>query len=420
MYDVKHRDGARNGLIAALDIGTTKIACFIARPDENGSAEVIGIGHQISKGVRNGNIVDMDAVEAAITATVEDAEELAQQNVQHLVLSISGGDPQSRLISFDVSIAGHEIGDNDLRRALDPTWLYARQSDDRRILHTLPIGYSINGCPGVRDPRRMFGEKLGVKMHVVTADASAMRNLDSCISRCHLTVESLVAAPYASGLSSLVDDEKEMGAICIDMGGGTTGISMFVDGEVIHTDCIPLGGTHVTSDIARGLSTPIVHAERMKNLLGSVIPSPKDDEEFIKIPLVGEEDRDENEIPRSILVGIIRPRLEEIFEMARAKIEDSGVETDISRRVILTGGASQLNGVRQLAAETLNKHVRLGQPAHFKGLAESTNGPAYATSAGLIQFALNERAERAVTSFRSMEVSGGRFGRIGQWLRERI
>tara|TARA_B100000315_G_scaffold205112_1_gene198742 strand:+ start:14 stop:1297 length:1284 start_codon:yes stop_codon:yes gene_type:complete len=418
-FSRKNKNAARSGLITALDIGTTKIVCFIARPS-GATAEVIGIGHQISKGVRGGNIIDMETIESCVAATVEDAEQLAEENVRDVVLCISGGAPQSKLISFDVAISGHEIGDADLRRALDPTWLYAKQSDDRRILHTLPVGYSINGSPGVRDPRRMFGEKLGVKMHVITADASSVRNIEACIDACRLGIEANVAAPYASGLACLVEDEKEMGVICIDMGGGTTGISVFVDGEVIHTDSVQLGGTHVTNDIRRGLSTPLAHAERMKNLLGSVIPSTSDDQEVIKVPLVGEEEQGENEITRAILVGIIRPRLEEIFELVRAKIEAAGIDTEVGRRVVLTGGASQLNGVAQLAGEILNKHVRLGRPAHFKGLADSTNGPAFSTSAGLIQFALNERAEQSVTSFRSMEVPKNRMGRFGQWLREHI
>ena len=415
----KTKSQARSSLITALDIGTTKIVCFIARPLGT-SAEIIGIGHRISKGVRSGNIIDMGAIEACIVAAVEDAEQLAEENVRDVVLCISGGAPQSRLISFDVAISGHEIGDADLNRALDPAWLYARQSVDRRILHTVPIGFSINGSPGVRDPRRMFGDKLGVKMHMITADASQMHNLESCIQRCRLEIEATVAAPYASGVSCLVEDEKEMGGICIDMGGGTTGISVFVDGDVIHTDSVPLGGTHVTNDIRRGLSTPLAHAERMKSLLGSVITSPSDDQEVIKVPLVGEEGMGENEISRAILVGIIRPRLEEIFELVRAKIEEAGIDAEVGRRVVLTGGASQLNGVDTLAGEILDRQVRLGRPAHFKGLADSTNGPAFATSAGLIQLTLNERAEQSVTSFRSMEMPKNRIARFGQWLRDHI
>lgn len=417
---VPSKSANRTGLITALDVGTTKVACFIARPLENGAAEVIGVGHQVSKGIKNGNIVDMVAVEDSIRTTVEAAEQMAGENVRDVVLCVSGGVPKSKLISFDVAISGHEISDVDLKRALDPTWLYSQQVDDRQIIHTVPVAYSIDGNPGVKDPRGMYGEKLGVNMHVITASAGALRNITACVNRCHLDVESQVVAPYAAGLACLVEDEKELGVISIDMGGGTTDISVFFDGEVVYTDSVPLGGNHVTNDIARGLSTPVAYAERMKTLYGSAVPSPSDDQEVIKVPLVGEEDDGENQISRSMLVGIIRPRIEEIYELVREKLEPTGFEKAGARRVVLTGGASQLTGVRELAAEMMDKQVRLGRPNYVKGLAESVNGPAFSVSAGLIQVILKQRAAAAMTSSRSLEVPSGKFGRIGQWIRENI
>ena len=410
----------RTGLITALDIGTTKVTCFIARPLENGDAEVIGVGHQVSKGIKNGNIVDMAAVEDSIRTTVETAEKMAGENVQEVVLCVSGCVPDSKLISFDVAISGHEISDVDLKCALDPTWLYSQQAEDRQIIHTVPVAYSIDGNPGVKDPRGMYGEKLGVNMHVITASAGALRNMTACINRCHLDIESRVVAPYAAGLASLVEDEKELGVICIDMGGGTTDLSVFFDGEIVYTDSVPFGGNHVTNDIARGLSTPVSYAERMKTLYGSAVPSPSDDQEAIKVPLVGEEDDGENQISRSMLVGIIRPRIEEIFELVREKLEPTGFEKAGARRVVLTGGASQLTGMRELAAEMLDKQVRLGRPNYVKGLAESVNGPAFSAPAGLIQVILKERSAAAMTSTRTIEVSGGKFGRFGQWIKENI
>ncbi|MFP6711546.1 MAG: cell division protein FtsA [Rhodospirillales bacterium] len=417
---VPSKSANRTGLITALDVGTTKVACFIARPLENGAAEVIGVGHQVSKGIKNGNIVDMVAVEDSIRTTVEAAEQMAGENVRDVVLCVSGGVPKSKLISFDVAISGHEISDVDLKRALDPTWLYSQQVDDRQIIHTVPVAYSIDGNPGVKDPRGMYGEKLGVNMHVITASAGALRNITACVNRCHLDVESQVVAPYAAGLACLVEDEKELGVISIDMGGGTTDISVFFDGEVVYTDSVPLGGNHVTNDIARGLSTPVAYAERMKTLYGSAVPSPSDDQEVIKVPLVGEEDDGENQISRSMLVGIIRPRIEEIYELVREKLEPTGFEKAGARRVVLTGGASQLTGVRELAAEMMDKQVRLGRPNYVKGLAESVNGPAFSAPAGLIQVILKQRAAAAMTSSRSLEVPSGKFGRIGQWIRENI
>jgi cell division protein FtsA len=417
---VPSKSANRTGLITALDVGTTKVACFIARPLENGAAEVIGVGHQVSKGIKNGNIVDMVAVEDSIRTTVEAAEQMAGENVRDVVLCVSGGVPKSKLISFDVAISGHEISDVDLKRALDPTWLYSQQVDDRQIIHTVPVAYSIDGNPGVKDPRGMYGEKLGVNMHVITASAGALRNITACVNRCHLDVESQVVAPYAAGLACLVEDEKELGVISIDMGGGTTDISVFFDGEVVYTDSVPLGGNHVTNDIARGLSTPVAYAERMKTLYGSAVPSPSDDQEVIKVPLVGEENDGENQISRSMLVGIIRPRIEEIYELVREKLEPTGFEKAGARRVVLTGGASQLTGVRELAAEMMDKQVRLGRPNYVKGLAESVNGPAFSAPAGLIQVILKQRAAAAMTSSRSLEVPSGKFGRIGQWIRENI
>ena len=416
----KIRNSARSGLVTAIDVGSTKIACFIGQATTEGGIEIVGIGHQLAQGVRNGNITDMDAVEHSIRMTVEAAEQMAGENVSAVTVCISGGVPDSKLISFDVSISGHEIGDADLKRALDPVWLHAQQSADRQVIHTLPVGYSIDGNRGVRDPRGMFGEQLGVNMHVMTAAASSMRNLESCIHRCHLEIESIAIAPYAAGMSCLVADEKELGAICIDMGGGTTTISVFFDGEVLFVDSLPVGGAHVTNDIARGLSAPVAYAERIKTLYGSANPTPSDDQEHFKVPLVGEEESGSNQVPRSMLVGIIRPRIEEIFELLRDRLEKTGFNKIAGRRVVLTGGASQLTGVGELASAILDKQVRLGRPANITGLADSANGPAFSVCAGLIDFALSDRSEAVVPSTRSLEVPVGRFGRLGQWLRENI
>jgi len=416
----KIKNGTRNGLITAIDIGSTKVACFIAREKSDGSAEVIGIGHQVSNGLRNGNIVDMDRVEGSIRSAVEAAEKMAGENVREVMVGIAGGVPDSKLISFDVAISGHEIGDADLKRALDPTWLYAQQKSDRQVIHTLPVGYSIDGNRGVRDPRGMYGEKLGVNMHIMTAASGAIRNLEACVNRCHLDVSDVVIAPYAAGLACLVEDEKELGAICLDMGGGTTTISVFFDGEVLFVDSIPVGGAHVTNDIARGLSAPLAYAERMKTLYGSAVASPSDDQELIKIPLVGEGEEESNQIPRSMLVGIVQPRLEEIFEMAKQRLDETGFDQVAGRRVVLTGGGSQLTGVAELAGTMLNKQVRIGRPVNIPGLAESANGPAFSVCAGLVQYAIKERSEEAMPSFGTIEVPASRFGRLGQWLRDHI
>ncbi len=409
----------RNGLVAALDIGTNKIACFIARNSGDEGLRVIGIGHQVSHGIRAGAIVDMEAAAECIRATVEAAEQMAGENIRQVAVNLTSGDPLSRLIAYEVSIAGHEIGEADLRHVLDPSVLNQGCPADHETVHVLPVGYSIDGNRGVRDPRGMFGERLGANVHVISARTSALRNLATCIAHCHLEIESKVVTPLASAQACLVEDEQELGVTLIDLGGGTTTIAVFFDGEPVHTDVVPVGGVHVTNDIARGLSTPVAHAERMKTLYGSAIPSPSDDREVLKVPLIGEErETDANPVPRSMLVGIIRPRIEETFEMVRARLEDTGFDKVAGRRVVLTGGASQLPGVREVAGLILDKQVRLGRPAPIRGLAEASSGPAFATCAGLLHYALENTTVSTDAPYRPTEEPAGRFGRIGQWLRE--
>jgi len=416
---------ARSGLIAALDIGTTKVCCLIARLSAQQSLvpadelKIIGIGHQVSKGLRSGTIVDLDETETSIRATVEAAEQMAGENISGVVVNISGGQPQSRLIAYEISIAGHEIGDADLRRILDPTVLTNGLAKERELVHTIPVGYSIDGNRGVRDPRGLFGERLGVNMHVISGLSGALRNLETGVERCHLDVEDKVVSPYASGLAALVDDEIQLGVTCIDMGGGTTSISVFFDGELVHTDSIPIGGIHVTNDIARGLSTPLDQAERMKTLYGSAMASSADDREVIKAPLVGEEKSSEaSHIPRSMLVGIIRPRIEETLEMVRDRLQEAGFDKVAGRRVVITGGASQLPGVRELATGIINKQVRMGRPKAIEGMADAIAGPAFSTSMGLLHYAISNKAEAPSAAYCPPEQANRGLGRLGQWIRE--
>lgn len=417
----KPRMASRSGTVAALDVGTSKICCFIARLDEDGRPRVIGIGHQVSRGVRGGAIVDMEQAEAAILGAVHAAEEMAGETIHEVVVNLSGGYPASQTVGVEVQIAGHEIGDGDLRRVLEQGG-GLDLNGERRLIHSIPIRYSIDGSSGIRDPRGMFGERLGVDMHVVTAQAGAVRNLTSCVARCHLEIGALVVSPYAAGLASLVDDERDLGVTVIDMGGGTTTIGVFFDGNAVFTDIVPVGGAHVTNDIARGLSTPLAHAERLKTLYGNGMLSPSDEREMINVPLVGEEEAVEgNTIPRSMLVGIIQPRLEETFELVRQRLEQSGFDKIAGRRVVLTGGASQLAGLRELAAAVLDKQVRMGRPIRIAGLAEATGGPAFATCSGLLVYA-QQAADRLPRSERrhgtQQEEPAGFMGRLGHWFRE--
>ncbi|MBT3307794.1 MAG: cell division protein FtsA, partial [Alphaproteobacteria bacterium] len=301
----------------------------------------------------------------------------------------------------------------------DPAVLQDGVPKERELVHTIPVGYSVDGNRGVRDPRGMFGERLGVNMHVVTALSGPVRNLETSVQRCHLEVQDKVVSSYASALSTLVEDETQLGVTCIDMGGGTTSIAVYFDGELVHTDIIPVGGCHVTNDIARGLSTPLDQAERMKTLYGSVLASSSDDREIIKAPLVGEaKGAEANNIPRSMLIGIIRPRIEETMEMVRDNLAEAGFDKVAGQRVVLTGGASQLTGVRELCATILDKQVRMGRPRAIDGMAEAIAGPAFSTPVGLLHYAVSNKAEVPSAAYCPPEQMNRGFGRIGQWLRE--
>ena len=418
----------KNGLIAALDIGTTKVACFIARVDQSPIAgeknfiRVVGIGHQIAEGIRGGAIVDVEAAEHSIRAAVDGAERMAGETIRKVVVSLSAGQPASHTVGLEVSIAGHAVNDQDIARIYKQGDISCEE-EERQTLHCLPLGYSIDGVQGIQEPRGMFGQRLGVNMHLVTADVGPIRNLVNCIERCHLEVAEVVLAPYASGLASLYEENKDLGSILIEMGGGVTSLGVFSHGALLHTDVIPLGGNHVTNDIARGLSTPLKEAERIKVLYGSAIPGGSD-QDAIRVPQIGERDEDCHVISAGVLTGIIAPRIEEIFELIRDRLQATGFDQVAGRSVVLTGGASQLTGVRELAARILDKQVRIGSPIRFTGLPDVTGGPAFATCAGLLSYADNRPAEtwfwqqdeekmRAGGSLRSVSGIGPK---ISRWL----
>jgi len=266
----------------------------------------------------------------------------------------------------------------------------------------------------------MYGERLRIDVHMVTAATTAMRNLQVCVRRAHLEIADRAATSYAAGLASLVDDERSLGVTLIDLGGGTTSLAVFFEGNLIHADSIPVGGGHITADIARGLATPLAHAERMKTQIGRAEARPNDEYDIIDVPLIGEQERTTpNHVPRSILVGIIRPRVEETFELVRSRLEASGVDRLAGTRCVLTGGASMLDGLPQVATKILNKKVRMGSPLRVAGLAEATGGPAFAACAGLlVHAAQRQQAVQPSTAATVAESPHTRFGRIGHWIRE--
>jgi cell division protein FtsA len=404
--------------VGVLDIGTTKVVCIIGRFESDGTPRVLGFGWQRGRGVRGGGIVDIEEAERAIRAAVGQAENEADIRLRSITVNLSCGQPESRLFNVQWPVGGRAVADADLRRVL----LEGRAravSDGRDIIHALPLAFSADDAQGVADPRGLFCDTLAARLHVIDAQKSALRNLGACVARCDLEVAEMVSAPMAAGMSTLVEDERQLGATVLDMGGGTTGMAVFAEGQLLHTAQLPVGGIHVTNDIARVLSTPVSHAERLKTLYGSASASPDDDREMLPVPLVGEEEHQIAKVPRTMVVNIIRPRLEETFEMVKERLEGSGLGRAAGTRVVLTGGASQLSGVREMAARMLGRQVRLGRPAPPRGLPDSASGPAFATAVGLLAWAGG--AGRSLPEFDiENERPDGVVRRIVNFLRERV
>jgi cell division protein FtsA len=421
----------RNALVAALDIGSSKAACLIARlrphpPQQvltrrTHAVEVVGFGHAGARGTKAGAVVNLAQAEEAIRQAVDAAERMAAVEIESVVLAISAGRLSSELFAAEVDIAGSAVSEGDIGRVLAAG---SRQSlrEGRAVLHSLPVGYSIDGGNGIRDPRGMLGGRFGVHMHVATTDIAVARNLMLAVERCHLAVEAMVAGPYVSGLSVLADDEADLGAAIIDMGAGTTTMAVFIGGSFVHAEGFALGGVNITNDIARGLNAAVADAERIKTLYGSVLVGGSDERDMITVPPVGDAEREQPQfVSRALLASIIKPRVEEILEMVRDRLAVSSFAAEPRGRVVLTGGASQLTGLPELAARILGRPVRIGRPLGIAGLPDAAKGPAFAAAAGLLvypQAAHREHFETRGKRYLMSGTGGGYLARVGQWLRE--
>jgi cell division protein FtsA len=420
----------KSALVAALDIGSSKVVCLIARlrphpPQQvltrrSHAIEVVGLGHTGARGTKAGGVVNLAQAEEAIRQAVDAAEHMASVEIESVVLSISAGRLASESFAAEIDIAGSAISEGDIARVLAAGNRHSLR-EGRAVLHSLPIGYSIDGGNGIRDPRGMLGARFGVDMQVATTDIAAARNLMLAVERCHLAVEAMVAAPYVAGLSVLADDEADLGAAVIDMGAGTTTTAIFLDGRFVHAEGFALGGLNVTLDIARGLNANVADAERIKTFYGSVLVGGSDERDMITVPPIGEDEREQPQfVPRSVLANIIKPRVEEILEMVRDGLAASSFAAEARGRVILTGGASQMTGLSELAARILERPVRIGRPLGIAGLPDAAKGAAFAAATGLLAYPQAAHLEYFETRGRRYLTSGagGYFARVGQWLRE--
>lgn len=417
-----HVPAGRASTVCVLDVGSTKVACLIAKLRPAGedellsgrthAIEVIGFGYQQSRGVKSGAVIDLEKAESAIRRAVDAAEQMAGVTVESLIVTQTAGRLASEAFGAKVDLDTGTVREADIRRVLAASGRH-QIKDGRTALHALPIGYSLDGQVGIRDPRGMVGDALGVDVNLVTADRAAQDNLALAINRCHLDVDAIVATPYASGLASLVDDEGELGAVCVDIGGGTSSIAIFADGNLVHVDAIAIGGHHVTMDIAQGLSIRLEDAERLKTLHGSALATTRDERDTITIHPIGEDDESAAlNIARMSLNTIIRPRVDEMLELIRDRLVASGFAGRIGRRVVMTGGGSQLSGLTDVARLVFGRPVRLGRPLGVKGLPIAARGAPFSAVIGLLIY-----PQLAPVSLFEAS-SRGTFARLGRWLRE--
>ncbi|MCE5273749.1 MAG: cell division protein FtsA, partial [Deltaproteobacteria bacterium] len=337
---------ARDKIVVGLDIGTTKICCLITELSENGELEVIGFGLSESKGLKRGLVVNMEQTVDAIRGCVEDAERMAGIRVDEVYTGIAGGHIQGISTSAVIAIKGDEITHADKRRVVDQAKDFAKPVGVE-IIHVLPQEFTVDDITGIIDPVGMAGSRLEARVHIVTGSVSAVSNITKCAQKAGLGLHDIVLQQIASAASILTADERQLGVILMDIGGGTTDIAVFNEGSIRHTSVLPLGGDHVTNDIAVGLRTPIAEAERLKIKYGSAISSKVSSDEQIEVPSIGGDSV--STVPRRILSEIIESRMEELFKLAYSEIRNSGLSEKMAGGLVLTGGASCLEGVAQLA-----------------------------------------------------------------------
>jgi len=405
--------------IAALDIGSSKVCCVIAKLSKDKKINIVGYGYNASRGIKNGVVTDIGQATIAVGNAVQDAEQMANERIDRVIVSIGGEKVRSMLKTASIPLnKNRPINDTDLEKVYQKGTAKVNVGE-YSLIHCIHNGYRLDGGELLKDPHNLFADELSINILLGLIPEHICKNVNTVIENAHLGVSGRVFDSYASGIACLVDDEKEMGATVIDMGGGTTSITSFRNGHPIYFASIPVGGNNVTNDIAYGLTTSFSHAERLKTLHGCAFLTQQDSIDTINVYPVGEEDDScIKQIPRSELVNIIAPRIEETFEMVNRKLYEAGLINDSSHRVVLTGGASQLSGVVDVAAMVLDKQVRLGRPKNILNLPDNLYTPSFATCVGMLLFGANYSERRPKKIISKPINSGNRIvDNIGMWLK---
>ncbi|MGP3779446.1 cell division protein FtsA [Halanaerobium saccharolyticum] len=424
----------RRKIVTGLDIGTTKICALIAEVSGENNIEIIGIGLAPSNGLRKGIVVDIDKTSHAIKSAVQKAERMAGQKVDSAYVGIAGSHIKSINSHGVVAVTGDEkeIKESDIKRVIDAARIVPVSAEED-ILHVLPREFIVDGSPGIQDPLGMSGVRLEVETHIIKGASTSIQNLVKSVLRAGLSVDEVVLEPLASSQAVLSDDEKDLGAVLVDIGGGTTDVIVFHEGSIAHTSVLPVGGNHVSNDIAVGLRTPVSEAEKIKIMHGSVLPREIDEQE--KIEVLAASGKERKKLSRKMLCQVIEPRMTEVFSMIKKELNSAGSADLTPAGMILTGGASLLEGSEKLASDITELPVRIGEPDYVSGLSNVIDNPVYikkgdtipraifSTAVGLIEFALeNGDAKnnnlRSNSSNNSKEIVSGFFSKLKSWFSE--
>lgn len=406
--------------VVGIDVGTTKVVTLVGEYGADQQVNILGVGLTPSKGIKKGIVVNVEEAVTSIVASVEKAERLSGYRIGSAHVGVAGGHIQSLNSRGVVAIsrADREITAADQARALDAARAIAIPTQ-REIIHVIPRSYIVDGQEGIRDPIGLSGFRLEVETHIVTGAVTAIQNLIKCIQRAGVEIDDLVLQPLASSEAVLSDAEKEMGVILVDCGGGTTDVAIFIDGSIWHTVVLPVGGNHISNDIAIILRTPFDVAEYLKIKHGRARPLPDETEggEGDQIEVDSFVGMKKRTMSRALLHQVIEARVEEMFQMLRAEVRRVGYEGLLPAGIVLTGGTALLPGIDEVAREVLNMPVRIGVPGGLGGLADAIDSPAYATGVGLIRWGLKRGG---ATPFLVPQEQGWSriYNRFKSWLRE--
>ncbi len=382
-----------NQIIVGLDIGTSKIACIVAEAAPDGRLDIVGIGTHPSNGLRRGVVVNIESTVESIRLAVEEAELMADVDINKVYVGIAGSHIRGYNSHGVVATKNGEVTEEDVARVVEAAKAMNIPAD-QQILHVLPQEYIIDRQDGIREPVGMSGVRLETRVHVITGALSSAQNIIKCCNRCDLDVSAIVLEQIASSEAVLSQDEKDIGVLLVDIGGGTTDIAVFIDGAIRHTAVIPVGGDHLTNDLVAGLRTSAREADILKKRYGSCMTSLISAEETVEVPRVG--GRPPQSMPRQVMAQLLEPRMQELFELVREELERSGYRELVAAGVVLTGGSSLLEGTQELADEIFELPVRIGRPQNVGGLTDVVNSPIYATGVGLIHYGQRYREEQGL------------------------